>query len=83
MSDLTPMELAAINLRIMVSDAEAAIQDLTSREEPAIFQCGVLLGLSAASHLLNGHTADEAWDKVAPIVARFRQELQRCGDRDE
>lgn len=72
-SDTRRIALAYINLRLMAADATAGIEKLVAAEQPASFQTGILLGLTGAKHVLDGRTADEAWDLLKPVVDKIRK----------
>jgi hypothetical protein len=66
--------LACINVALMISDARETLVQLGERQQPRALQAGVLLGLTAAGHVLDGMTADEAWDEIKPLLTRLRHE---------
>lgn len=66
------LSLAKINIALMLNDARMALRDQAAQGQPATVQAGILLGVMAAGHVLDGHTADEAWAEVEPFAARLR-----------
>lgn len=67
------MGLAYINLCLMKGDLESALRKLSSEDKPVEFQAGMMIGLTAAKHVLDGLTADEAWQQLEPVVNAMRE----------
>lgn len=74
--DAQRIALTYINLRLMASDTEAALKKLAARGEHVEFQAGILLGLTGAKYVLDGHTADETWDLLKPLVEELRKDTE-------
>lgn len=68
--------LTYINMKIMVTDVENAMRELTRNGSAVEFQAGMMIGLTAAKYALDGCTADEAWACIEPIMATLRKEAQ-------
>lgn len=58
---------AAINLALMIADTEADISQRFVKQEATEFDGGFLYGLTLALYVLEGHTADEAWDHLGRL----------------
>lgn len=69
--------LAYINMKVMVSDVENAMRTLAKDGKPVEFQAGMMIGLTAAKHVLDGLTADAAWERIEPIMVILQQEGAR------
>ncbi len=66
--------LAKINVALMLADARQALREVTAKGQPNILQAGVLLGITAAGHALDGMTADDSWAEVEPLFAQLRKD---------
>lgn len=72
MTTAPPAHVARINIALMIGDARDALRQLTAQNQPSALQSGILLGLTAAGYVLEGRTADEAWEAIEPLLAPFR-----------
>lgn len=77
-----PLTIAKINVAIMINDVKDALTRLTEQGKPNVFQAGALLGLSAAGHVLDGMTADEAWESIKPSWNRVLNDATTGGGHE-
>lgn len=66
------LRLARINVSIMAKDVEEAMLKLEDEGKPWVFQSGVLIGLTCAKFVTSGCTADEAWERITPVITKMR-----------
>lgn len=65
----TQLRVAEINLLLMISDTEAALRGkIPGPSREVDYLVGLLNGLVGAKKILDGSTADEAWEMLQKLA---------------
>ncbi len=67
------LALSYFNRRLMLADVYSAMSKLQAEQKDVGFQAGIAIGLTAAKHVLDGNTADEAWALLEPVMAALHE----------